>query len=346
MNVSTLKAMGFEESTVTTALRMANNDAETALELLLSGAVNHGEQKEPEVTTAVTTTERTAATTATTTVSVVPPSSSMQSFNLTSLAFSQYSFPNGTSACTAIALTTMADLLTKLDTSNSKEVSARDFALSLHNEAKLSEYVINGIAEYDKFTSFSSVTSEHLTADEFFAATESLWSCVKKVSLSNSTDKHKTSFSEPLQRNLTDSDAIRSIFKVLRSSATVDKSKYIGIVLTKPPETIMVILPPPDTPPSITNSDAVYFLFDSHSRPSQGIEGAYFYTTTNEREFIERIKMCFPVVDMRIDDCSTDGSLLAELYNTIEANAYQSFEDSSSSEDIDGENTVFSLSTA
>ncbi len=64
------------------------------------------------------------------------------------------------------------------------------------------------------------------------------------------------------------------------------------------------------------------------------------------REFIERIKMCFPVVDMRIDDCSTDGSLLAELYNTIEANAYQSFEDSSSSEDIYGENTVFSLSTA
>ena len=343
MDVFTLRAMGFEESQVARALKMTNDDAETALELLLSGA-SSGEQKEPESTTRTAATETALATTdIAKSTSAAPPSSSVQSCKLTSLAISQYSFPNGTSACTAIALTTMADLLTKLDTSAiSGAVSARDYASSLHNEAKLSEYVINGIAEYDKFASFSSVISEHLTADEFFAATESLWSSVKKVSVSDSAGSN--SFSEPLQRNLSDSDAIASIFRALRSSTSVDTSKYIGIVLTKPPETIMVILPPPDTPPSITNSDAVYFLFDSHSRPSMGIEGAYFYTTTNEREFIERLKMCFPVVDMRLEDCSADGSLLAELYNTIEANAYQSYEDSASStENI--ENTAFSFST-
>ena len=89
----------------------------------------------------------------------------------------------------------------------------------------------------------------------------------------------------------------------------------------------------------------MYFLFDSHSRRVLGIEGAYFYSTTNEMELVERVKMCFPVADMHMDGCPTDGSLLAELYNTIEVNVYQSFEDSGiSGKNI--ENRVLSTMTS
>ena len=317
MDDTMLKAMGFSEAQVTKALAMTNGDIETALELLLSGAF----EVEEATATIVPPTPPTSSS----------PSSSTSSIKLTTLAISQYSFPNGTSACTAIAITTMADLLTKLDNNTiCGEASAMDFIPRLHNEAKLSQHVINGIAEYDKYASFSSVSSEHLTADEFFAATESLWSTIKKLSTASSASNSE-SHSEPLQRNLSDPDAIASVFREIRSSSTVDRSKYVGVVLTKPPETILVILPPPDTQPSITNNDAIYLLFDSHARPQLGIEGAYFYTTTSELDLIQRVQMTFPVVDLGLHDCPTDGSLLADLYNTIEANAYQSFEDSTTS---------------
>jgi hypothetical protein len=108
---------------------------------------------------------------------------------------------------------------------------------------------------------------------------------------------------------LTNDNAFSTLFQDARRNA-VNKSAYIGIIITKPPETIAVILPP-----SGTNR---YFLFDSHSRPQLGYENAYLIECDNEIELIsciDRVIIPFPMDD-------SDGQLNM-MYNMFEASIFQ-----------------------
>lgn len=100
----------------------------------------------------------------------------------------------------------------------------------------------------------------------------------------------------------------RSAFTGVLADTMNDNNEYIAIVITKPPETVAVILP--------LNSDGNLpcTLFDSHSRPQLGLSGAYLVTSSAERGIVERLEMIFPPTVGE----GFGGGLMEEMYNTIE----------------------------
>jgi hypothetical protein len=268
ISIEVFENMGFSPASIEAAMKAANNNTGAVLDLLISGSFETPLSTSEELSTLGGWSEQ-----------------------LTILKISQYSFPNGRSACTAIATITLADILRRLDEGESPSI--------IHNETKLSEYLIQGANEYESVRSYSTSQVEHLSVDEFFALTESLWTKLRAVSST--------------QANLKERNALSKLF----DSAVVsgDSTKHIGIILTKPPETMFVILPPSRQP------NGIYYLFDSHSRPSLGIDGAYLFSSSNLQDIVERCNLLFPVVDF--DD--GESLMQEDMYNSIEANSFQSF---------------------
>lgn len=85
----------------------------------------------------------------------------------------------------------------------------------------------------------------------------------------------------------------------------ISLNSYIGIIITKPPETVCVILPPnrsSDLSAGLSNglsgssssSREKYYLFDPHSRPQLGLEGAYLVSSEVEADILRRLNDLFP----------------------------------------------------
>ena len=218
---------------------------------------------------------------------------------MTVLPISQYSFPNGSSACTAISSMVLGEFLYRLDVGEVDE--------SMHDPSKLCGYLIESVNEYQKFKDFSKLNSDHLSVDEFFTSTEHLWTKLNKIGGFH-------------QANLQDSFVYRNLINSIIPSC--DSKKHIGIILTKPPETIFIILSPSSGP------SKHYYLFDSHSRPQLGIEGAYLYSSEHLPDIVKRLEIIFPTLEMHSGE-----SLDNLMYNFIEATVFQSFEPSKSLHD-------------
>jgi hypothetical protein len=86
-------------------------------------------------------------------------------------------------------------------------------------------------------------------------------------------------------------------------------SQYIGIVITKPPETVAIVIPGR----GISKERSVFF-FDSHSRPEQNLHGSYLVICNSVESVITRLKRIFPTM------AGLDyGNLANSLYNMFEA---------------------------
>jgi hypothetical protein len=93
-----------------------------------------------------------------------------------------------------------------------------------------------------------------------------------------------------------------------------DASRPVAVVLTKPPETICIVLPPLGAP-------GWYMLFDSHPRP--GLDSAYALAAPSQEALLERVRTVFPafVVPKGDEEFWDEGMLFT--YNAFEGSVYQ-----------------------
>jgi hypothetical protein len=214
---------------------------------------------------------------------------------VTLLEISQYSFETGSSACTPIACSIVAIILGSFD--NKGPVVDAPF---------LTEAVISGVMSYTQLVKeVGSV--DHLSVAEYFNQSE-----VTKAKLSQ--------VGEPIQGLLTNRDAFLNLIKSARESVAYDhanRGKHIGIVITKPPETVCITIPPLDS----NQSNNTYSFFDSHPRPECGISQACYVTSNDIDSIILRLNAIFPA-NVGIESDGYEGSYMQMIYSTFEGTVF------------------------
>lgn len=200
------------------------------------------------------------------------------------LQVSQYSYgESGASACTVIAGTMLKLLLGHLKL---------DILVTEENE--LSEAVRAGVRHYQ---SLPSTMRNHLAIDELGPyMTESLH--CKGV----------------LQGLLSTRNHFEDLFEQARACS--NPTDHIGIVITKPPETVCVILPPASCSASLRK----YILFDSHSRPQLELPGSYLYFSDNQGDVIQRLKGLFIPLPM---EGGRNADFMQQMYNMFDGSVFQ-----------------------
>jgi hypothetical protein len=111
---------------------------------------------------------------------------------------------------------------------------------------------------------------------------------------------------------------VQLLQSVLTSHATAaGPAGYLAVVLTKPPETVLVLLPVPplETPRGSEVEDGwPFLLFDSHARPASHLAGAHLVAHTTLEALGMTLAALWPA--MVIEDADPMQML---MYNTIEA---------------------------
>ena len=204
------------------------------------------------------------------------------------LEISQYTFAEaGASACTAISLAALSKVLCELKFGNLDNISCG-----------LTDVIFESI---NCLTACTENPSNHLSVDE----------------LTSVLPHHIRNVSElPLQGFLSNRHShFRDAFAEARRRA-VSPHSNIGIIITKPPETVCVILPPISVPVSVSAANVVgselssststgkYYLFDPHARPQLGLDGAYLVSTDFEVDILQRLDDLFPPLPADDDDFS------------------------------------------
>ena len=201
------------------------------------------------------------------------------------LGISQYSFGDvDTSACTAIACTALPRLLACLDSKITVNIEI------------LSALLLEGIETHRSLS--TSLGLDHMGVEDIIEHMPHLKSNVTRVS-------------DTIQKLLTTPDSFENLLQEV-VHLPIDRSKHIGIIITKPPETILLLIDP--------NPEGKLYLFDSHARPQLGCEGAYFVGSSDHREVIRHFYALFPVPS--VSNVQTM-SLMEQMYYSFDAMAFQ-----------------------
>ena len=214
---------------------------------------------------------------------------------LTVLDLSQYSFAEiGSSACTPIACSAAVALLHRLEND-----------IDIDDPSFLHEAIISGVASYSKIQ--HSRVGDHMSVEEYSALSLYMQQKVAKVG-------------ESFQGLLTEVDPFRNLIRKAQEKVATCSSRttnYVGIIITKPPETVCIIVP------SLGNdrgTGRAYCFFDSHSRPEYGLTGSYLVTSSSIESVLHRLRSIFPQVDL--EEGSND-TYMQMLYTTYEATVLQ-----------------------
>ncbi len=196
------------------------------------------------------------------------------------LGISQYTFgSDGTSACTVIAANVLKIILVRLK--NKSDVD---------NEELLSSAVMDGVSYFGTISN-----GEHLSVDEI------------DKSFFDTVENKAT-----LQGLVSNNGSFEAMFREARESC--DPNKHIGLIITKTPETVCVVLPPTSRAPA----ESQWMIFDSHSRPQFGYAGAYVITSNSEEDIVNHLLMLFPAIEF-----DRDADLAQLQYNMFEASVFQ-----------------------
>lgn len=193
------------------------------------------------------------------------------------LEISQYTFAEaGASACTAISLSALSKILSELKFGNLDNISCG-----------LTDVIFESI---NYLTACTENPSRHFSVDELISVLPHRIRTVSEV---------------PLQGFLNQRSHFRNAFAEARRRALSPHSN-IGIIITKPPETICIILPPISSLPVSVSADngvrselsspstGKYYLFDPHARPQLGLDGAYLVSSDFEEDILQRLDDLFP----------------------------------------------------
>lgn len=105
---------------------------------------------------------------------------------------------------------------------------------------------------------------------------------------------------------ITEPTVYKQIFSQARESS--GKKGYVGVIITKPPETVAIVL---------SNDGRRSFFFDSHSRPQLGLHGAYLVECGNDaavESCLRRVFIPFP---------ADPHDPVNFMYNMCDATAFQ-----------------------
>ena len=191
---------------------------------------------------------------------------------------SQFSFTEGRSACTTIAVEAA---LTMMGDEDGSAVDATTF----EEPSKLLTVLSRGVEEYKKIQSASPV--EHMACAEVLLLSERYGEVLEHVlvvqGLTEGRDAFVTELPETLRGALADSAPVCA-------------------VITKPPETIVCFVHP----------SGKIALFDSHPRSTLGIEGAYVSGFSSVKAAAAFLRTIFPAVGDLGD------TYMAQMYNSFE----------------------------
>jgi UBA/TS-N domain len=274
-----LLEMGFDETAAKSALEAAGGDSDLALSILLGDTDITGSS-----------TGRPGASAAATNVGGLDEDVIM-------LGISQYTFSEmGSSACTSIAVTGLISLLESLEREEQR----------LPDAIALSEMIVSGVMNYASMVGGSGAP-DHLSVEEFIQLSPP------------ETTRKIVQVGDCYQGLITDHDAFQKLAEhaeqLVISSGQPDR--YIGIVITKPPETVCIVL----APPNARTANKKYIFFDSHSRPQFEIDGSYVVTTNELSGVLLRLRTIFPSED--IGGLDEHSNYMQMMYNSFDGTVFQ-----------------------
>lgn len=209
---------------------------------------------------------------------------------------SQFSLPNGVSACTCIALTNAVMALTELDKKNNnfedcKKIVTTDF---------IKDSILAGARNYESRPETNEGV-EHMSAEEVLQYLPQYSKYLKLIG-------------EVKQGVLGSDMSLGVTLNACMSDDKLNSSKWSAIAVTKTPETIVVFLPPQ------SSSLEVFILIDSHPRPQLSVHGgAYSVFCPTMRKLVEKLETIFPKADLG-DDI---GEVMGMMYNSFDMYTFQ-----------------------
>mmetsp|Transcript_19425 Transcript_19425/g.28742 ORF Transcript_19425/g.28742 Transcript_19425/m.28742 type:complete len:292 (+) Transcript_19425:98-973(+) len=281
-SISLLLSMGFDSGTSQQALQICEGNVERAVECLLSGNISAG---------------------GTTANSGVTNNSSQLS--LVQSDVSQYSNPLGRSACTAIALTLAYNCIGQVHYASPE---------SFIDSTLLTRSINDGIKLYSDLRDNNSSGVEHSSVEDILAACSGRGNTV--------ISSLKLFPNSPRQGVLSNSSSNQHMgLEALLTQCQLDSSEsYIAVVITKTPETVLVILP---TQRAASNTNAKFILIDSHPRPQQLAPhfptGSYALFHPSLSSLVASLREIFPVTELG------DGvpELMQMMYNSFDVYPFQ-----------------------
>jgi hypothetical protein len=283
-SIVTLMSMGFSRDQSSQALIECGGNVENAINLLLSGGNTSNTNND------------------TAQHHNTNDSSSVQAVHSD---ISQYSDSLGRSACTMIALSMAYKYLSNTNNNNPQSIISSTFlsdsiqeGIQLYNSIRNNE---NGV----EHTSVEELISACLAAGESYAK-----SIIKSLKLLDSSPR------QGILSNQSDNQlGLEAVLSQCQTDA-IDSHSYIAVVITKSPETILVLLPP-------ASASFSYILLDSHPRSQQlaggGGGGSYALLHPSLSSLVESIKQIFPVTDLG-DGVS---EMMSMMYNSFDVYPFQ-----------------------
>lgn len=257
----TLLSMGFSPNQCQKALEISEGDLEYSINLLLSGPINND---------------------AISTNRIVEEEPLMIETDI-----SQYTFTDGTSACSCIALNFASEFLNEVGKSKAiEDVITPDF---------LNASLVAGVEKYKKIPK---TASEHKSPEEVMTELPQSFN----INFDNNI----------MQGVLGADDSPFGLKQTLMNCMNDEKpGEWVAVVLTKTPETLCVCMPKRQSEP-----DAKYnfILIDSHPRPQLGSSGCYALLHTSFSNLLISLRKILPITN--IEGMS---SLMAEMYNSFDA---------------------------
>eukprot|EP00956_Cyclotella_meneghiniana_P016399 scaffold25888_cov49-Cyclotella_meneghiniana.AAC.3 len=285
----TLISMGFNEAQARDALSVCSSNLDRAIDFLLGGG----------------------GATADATCSHNTSSSAATDRTIVHSEVSQYSLLSSKSACTSIALTLASRILSELRvrTTNNDEHSLKNIITS----SFLNETIMQGMKSYDDLQKSNSLDVEHLSVEEILrlsAGSNRLFTTMKLLEHSPRQGILSSSTDNPI--------GLQSILSACRSDASNEQS-YVAVVVTKPPETVLIMLPPLNATAAHQN----YVLLDSHPRPSNFTphhpSGSYALFHSDLQSLVRSLEEIFPVVDLGSDV----NEMMAMMYNSFDVYPFE-----------------------
>ena len=318
-NVVMLMSMGFDADQSRQALKECGGNVELAINSLLSGGIGDVSSSSNQDTSTTSQHQQSSASGHPNISSMVEVASQQRyeghNAQAVHCSVSQYNEPGGRSACTSIALTMASKVLRSINNQNNVNPTSTITA------SFLSESIYEGIQVYMSLDSTSQRDVEHSSVEELLRAGSLLNEGTTAKDVFSSLTQ--LDGSSPKQGILSNTSNNPMGLEAILSQCQTLHTGYIAVVITKPPETILVILPSLSDSSSSSISSHNYILLDSHPRPRQLLphypSGSYALFHPNLNSLVSSIKQIFPVTELGSDV----PEMMAMMYNSFDAYAFK-----------------------
>ena len=278
--VSLLVSMGFSKIQAAQALAVCDGDVEQAANLLLSNST-HGIDGSEVSSAAVSTAGETGISTSDRHFESI---SGLEAPTTIVGPLSQYSLPNGQSACTCFALQAASQYLQAL-----QKMGSNNGDNEIINSIFLKNMIEKGILIYNNLQQQDDSAVEHQVAEDILRL-----------------QVFPLRLRKPIQQGMLSNDSHHPLnFSSIFTSTKSEHQLTSCFLITKTPETVLVLLEP---------NHARFTIIDSHPRPQLGTEAAYAHIFPSLLSLVAYLQQIFPYMDLGPDV----PELMAAAYNAFD----------------------------